>query len=566
MKKRWKLTTSDTELAAALGKGLSIRPLTAQLLINRGLVDCDRASCFLNPSLRDLHDPYLLKDMDRAVERLCSAIERGESIAIYGDYDVDGTTSAALMLLFLKEIGVEAQSRIPDRMTEGYGLNAAAVKDLAAAGVRLIITVDCGSSDHAEIELASSLGMDVIVTDHHEVSCARPPCRAFLNPKQQGCAFPFKGLAGVGVAFNFLLALRSALREAAWFTRETPNMKRYLDLVSIGTVADMVPLVDENRTFVKHGLVELGERARPGLDALMKTAGMGSARPGSDDIAFKIAPRINAAGRVARATDALKLLVTGDPAEAASLAERLDNENRRRQALERETLEEALSMIGDTCADRAVVLAREDWHPGVIGIVASRLVERLSRPVVMIALDGAEPGKGSARGAAGFDILKGLSECARHLERFGGHRAAAGLTVKKENVAGFKREFTEIANSMLTDRDLSGELALDAAVSLDEVDLPLVDEFERLAPFGVGNRKPLLCVEDAGILKTEVVGRGHLRVKLKQNGCARWAIGFGMGKLHPISGNGFSVAFSPGLDEWRGARGVQLKIKDVKKL
>lgn len=559
-KRRWKVSPANKELQRELGRELNILPLTAQLLVNRGLVDCGRASSFLHPDLSGLHDPFLMKDMDRAVERVSRALANREPVAVYGDYDVDGTTSAALLCLFFREAGVEVVPYIPDRQSEGYGLNAEAVRKLAASGIRLIITVDCGSSNKAEIELASSLGVDVVVTDHHEISGDAPDAAAVLNPKQKGCQFPFKGLAGVGVAFNFVMALRADLRKKGWFSSGVPNLKKYLDLVSIGTVADLVPLMDENRIFVYFGLKELETTERPGLKALIEIAGL-RGRPDADSIAFQIAPRINAAGRVSSASTALRLLMTEDAAEAMSLANELDRENAARQRIEAETLEEALAML-DGHMDRGIVLFSERWHPGVIGIVASRLADRFSKPAVLIALDNGV-GKGSARGIRSFDMLEGLKYCSARLERFGGHKAAAGLTVSIGSLPAFKDDFIRYVNSALTDDDLMPEINLDAVVSLDEVNSRLISEIESLAPFGQSNREPLLCLPDAQIVGTEVVGNRHLRLRVKHGTCSRNAIGFGLARFHPMRGDGYGIAFSPYMDEWQGSRSLRLRVKDV---
>ncbi len=561
-RKRWRLNPVNRELRETLGRELNILPLTAQLLVNRGLVDCGKASSFLKPSLTDLHDPFLLKGMDKAVERIARALDAGEKIAVYGDYDVDGTTSTALLCLFFRELGVDAGWYIPERQAEGYGLNEAALKKLHAAGVKLVITVDCGASNEAEVECAASLGMDVIVTDHHEMPPEPPRACAIINPKQEGCAFPFKGLAGVGVAFNLAMALRSRLRETGWFKGPEPNLKKYLDLVAIGTVADMVPLVDENRVLVAHGLKELDRTERPGLKALKDSVFLKPGRITAENIAYQIAPRINAAGRVARASMALRLLISESGKEAAELAFVLNRENSSRQKIEGETLKQALDMLGDGSPGKGIVLAFEGWHPGVIGIVASRLVERFSRPVVMIALDG-ETGKGSARGVKAFNILKGLAACSPLLEKYGGHKAAAGLTIARQNIEGFRADFMQYLNDTVDEKDLAPEITLDAVVSLEEVDNRLLEEIESLSPFGVSNREPLLCLVDADIVHTEVVGARHLRFKVSQNGCSRSGIGFGLAAMHPVQGAGYGVAFSPYMDEFQGARNLRLRIKDI---
>ncbi len=563
MKKRWKVFPADAGLQQVLGRELNITPLMAQLLINRGLVDSGKAFSFLKPDLKDLHDPFLLKDMDKAIERIVSAMDKRERIAIWGDYDVDGTTSTAMLHLFFRELGVETFCYIPDRISEGYGLNAGALKKLGGDGVKLIITVDCGSSNRDEVRFARSMGLDVIVSDHHELPGELPEAAALLNPKQNGCAFPFKGLAGVGVAFNLIMALRVRLRKLGRFAGGAePNLRKYLDLVSIGTVADMVPLVAENRVLVSHGIKELERTERPGLKALKDAAGIRAGRVDADSIAFQLAPRINAAGRLTKASTALKLLITGDPGEASSLAEALNRENASRQRLEAETLEEALSMIGGGVSDRGVVLFSEGWHPGVIGIVASRLVERLSRPAVMIAVEG-PVGKGSARGIKSLDMIEGLKACSGLLERYGGHKGAAGLTVARENIERFRDAFIGYLNGTLTDEDLIPEIICDAEVSLDRVDLRLIREIQSLSPFGASNREPLLCARDANIIQTEVVGARHLRFRVAQNGCSRSGIGFNLAGLHPIRGERFAVAFSPYLDEWQGGTNLKLRIKDV---
>lgn len=559
--KRWKISPANRELRESLGGKLNILPLTAQLLVNRGLVDADKAFSFLKPDLSALHDPMLMKDMDKAVERIARALREREKVVVYGDYDVDGATSTALLCLFLREIGADVATYIPERLAEGYGLNAGAMKKLAASGCRLVITVDCGSSNRAEVEFANSLGMDVIVTDHHEVPKDAPPALALLNPCQEGCRFPFKGLAGVGVAFNLALAIRAELREAGWFKNGAPNLKRYLDLVALGTVADLVPLTDENRIFVHFGLKELESMKRPGLKALMDGAGL-KGRLSASHIAFQMAPRLNAAGRISTADTALKLLTTESPEEAAALAAALDKENSSRQRIEAETLEEALSML-EGHMDRGIVLYSERWHPGVIGIVASRLVDRFSRPAVLIALENGV-GKGSARSIRSFNILEGLKDCSAFLERFGGHKVAAGLTVSGDMVESFRDEFISRVNSTITDEDLVSEVMLDAVVSLDEVDRRLISEIECLAPFGASNREPLLCLPDAHILETEVVGARHLKFKVRQNGRFQRGIGFGLAGLHPVEGKGYGIAFSPYMDEWQGNTSLRLRIKDVK--
>ncbi len=562
MKKRWKVSPFDKALQEKLSRDLDVLPLTARLLINRGLVNSDRASSFLYPGLSDLYDPFLLKDMDRGVRRVQEAIERGEGIAVYGDYDVDGTSSTALLYLFFKAIGIEVTTYIPDRKTEGYALNIPALKCLAAKGVRVVITVDCGTSNHEEIRVAAGMGMDVVVTDHHEPTAESLPACAFINPLREGSAFPFKRLAGVGVAFNLVMALRSRLRKSGFIKGKGPNLKRFLDLVAIGTVSDMVPLIDENRIFVHYGLKELAQTERPGLIALKEVSGVGSGAVEAHHISFKLAPRLNAAGRIAKAELALSLLVSEDRVRSEEIARELDEANNSRRKLENDILDEAIDMAEGGGDERAIVLYSDNWHQGVIGIVASRLTERFGLPVVMIALDG-EVGRGSARGVRAFDMLEGIRNSSPILLRYGGHRAAAGFSISRDNIETFKEQFLAYSAGALTDDDLVPEVALDASVSIKEMDLAAISEIENLAPFGVANREPLLCFTDTTLMDTKVVGGRHLRFRFLQDGVMARGIGFGMAGLKELNGEGFSLAFSPYTDMWGGAVKPGFRIREV---
>ncbi|HZX35695.1 MAG TPA: single-stranded-DNA-specific exonuclease RecJ [Thermodesulfobacteriota bacterium] len=568
MKKLWKLSPPNKELQESLSRELDVLPVTAQLLINRGLVDCGKAFSFLSPDLRSLYDPFLMKDMDRAVKRIVAALQKKEKIAIYGDYDVDGVSASALLYLFFREIGVDVLTCIPDRKAEGYGLNVEAIKRLASSasggGAKLIITVDCGTSNHSEILFASSIGIDCIVTDHHLPPDGIPPAYAIVNPMRKDCLFPFKGLSGAGVAFNLLMALRAELKKDTSFL--SPNLKKYLDLVCIGTIADMVPLTDENRILVSWGLKELSFSARPGIVALKEVSGINTMDITAENIAFQFAPRINAAGRLAHADTALRLLITEDRDEARLLAKKLNSENISRQGVEARILTEALELAppeADGGTDRALVLASDNWHAGVVGIVAGRLAERFAKPVALIAMDG-DTGRGSVRGVKGCNVFEGLKSAAHLLERYGGHRAAAGLTVRRDKLDDFRAAFIAYMNSNLSDEDLIPEVELDCMVSFDELNLRLLGELKRLEPFGQANEKPLFCAIGADILNTEVVKEKHLRIKMRQNGTVQSAMAFRMAGLHPIKGNNFDVAFYPYVDEWRGVQSVRLNVKDIK--
>ena len=584
MKKRWIINAPDTALQGVLGKELKISPLTAQLLINRGLRCPSEAFSFLSPSLINLHDPFTMKDMDKAVQRIIKAVQGREKITIYGDYDVDGTTATGWLYRFLKEVSlgignnIEFNYYIPERLKEGYGLNNSALKHLSDSGTRLLITTDCGIANYDEISFANSIGLEVIVTDHHEPAAKLPPAYAILNPKQSDCAFPFKELAGVGVMFNLIIALRARLKESGFLAEGVPNLKSYTDIVALGTIADMVPLIDENRILVKYGLDELTSSKRPGIRALKEVSGLGtdlkSVPIKTGSVGFQLAPRINAAGRLTKASIGVKLLITEDDKEAMDIARELDRENIDRQRLEKDILSEAVEAVEtedfEIDKKRAIVLAKEGWHSGVIGIVASRLIDRYHRPTAVISLkDGA--GKGSARGIKRFHILDGLQKCETFLERYGGHKMAAGFTIKEDKIKEFEAAFYALTEKALTVEDLIPEISLDSYIALNELNEQIVREMDGLAPFGLANPEPLLGARDTNIIQSEVVGKNHLKLKIKQKngqfaaGNRMWdGIAYGKGDIHPLNGNGFDIAFIPYIDEWNGNKNLKLKVKEIR--
>ena len=565
-KKRWRVREPELALQKTLAASLNISTITSQLLINRGISDIQQAERFLSSTLSDIRSPLGMKGMKEGVERVQKALHNKEKIAIYGDYDVDGITSTSILLMFLKSAGANVSYYIPERIAEGYGLNADAISGLAERGVTLLITVDCGISDHAELKLAKGLGIDVIVTDHHEVPGDLPPAYAIINPKQSGCPFPFKNLAGVGVAFNFIIALRATLRdEGFWKEKEVPNLKEYLDLVALGTIADVVPLVDENRIFVKYGLMELTASTKPGIIALKEISGLNDVPINAGMVGYRLAPRINAAGRVGKGVDGVRLLTSESYDEAASIAKLLDDGNKERQGLEEVILREATGMVeSGLISDRkSIVLASENWHPGVIGIVASRIAEKYYRPTVMIALkDGV--GKGSARSIHSFMLYEGLKECSHLLKEFGGHDYAAGLSINEENIEKFRDAFERVASNKLSDEDMVPEMDIDATMDLNDVTEGLVNELDNLAPFGEANPEPLLCSTGLGIADCKVVGNNHLKMRVKQGRTVRDAIGFGMGNLNLSPGINLDTAFIPQINLWNGGKSIQLKLKDVR--
>jgi single-stranded-DNA-specific exonuclease len=568
MEKRWVLREADENLVSLLSRKLKIPPLIARVLAHRGLNDLEEAARFLSSSLRsDLPSPFLMAGMEHATERLLHALKSKELICVWGDYDVDGTTGVAVLVSFLKEIGGAPIYYVPHRIDEGYGVNTEGIRRLKAEGVRLVVTVDCGISNTREIALARELGIDVIVVDHHELPSELPPAIAILNPHRGDCSFPDKGLCGAGLAFYLVIGLRAKLREAGWFAdSEAPDIRHYLDIVTLGTIADMVPLKGVNRVLARRGLVELGDSRRPGIIALKQVAGVSQGKMGVGQVAFRLGPRINAAGRMDAALKVVKMLTTGSSEEAIQIAQELDENNRERQAMEARVLEEALEQIekDSTYPDRySIVLGREGWHPGVLGIVASRIVERFHRPTVVIGFHEGE-GKGSARSIRGFHLVEALGCCADVLEKFGGHEYAGGLTIKQEVLAQFSDRFEETAKSCLTNEDLIPVLEVDGRLALSDVGFPLFRQMELLQPFGIGNPEPLFM--SAGVEVSERRDfNGGCRFRVRQGDRSVVAVAFGVGDDFPArSESKIDVVYRLSENEWNGSSAVELRIADAR--
>jgi single-stranded-DNA-specific exonuclease len=566
MKKRWNIFPCPPELRDKLSKELDVPSLVAQLLIKRGITDHRAGERFLSPSLKHLQDPFLMKDMDRATDRILQALRNREKITVYGDYDVDGITACALLVDFLCSLGAQASYYIPHRLKEGYGLNAEAVKNLAAQGIHLLISVDCGISDREEIELAQELGIDTIVVDHHEPPPLPSPAYAVLDPLQADCPFPFKGLAGVGVAFYLTIALRTRLREKGfWRDGVEPNLHRYLDLVALGTIADIVPLIDVNRVLVKQGLKELRNSVRVGIVALKEVSGIGKEEIQTKHVAFRMAPRLNAGGRMANGQRGVDLLLTKEYEQARRIAESLDQANRERQDIEERTYQEAKEIIerNGLLDQRSLVLSSNQWHAGVIGIVASRLAEEFWRPTILIAMDG-DRGKGSARSIAGFHIYKGLQECADHLVGFGGHKYAAGLTISYDKIQAFRDGFEEIARRKLGEEDFSPSLTIDAELDLEEITPDLLRHISRFAPYGPTNPKPLFATKNRSkVYDVRVLARNTLKFHLREGKKTYEVIGFGMGELSTELSSELKIAFYPRINDWQGVQRLQLELRAV---
>jgi single-stranded-DNA-specific exonuclease len=550
-------------LATALADaGVRAAALLAGLLWNRGVRDGDAALAFLRPTLaQGLRSPLLLKDLARGAGRLADALARGERIAVYGDYDVDGVTGAAELVLCLRELGADPLLHVSHRAREGYGLNAEVLRGMAAAGARVVVTADCGTANVAELALAAELGLDVIVCDHHHAPDTRPPAFALLNPLQAGCAFPFKGLSGAGVAFYLLMGLRMELRARGHAA--LPDLRRYLDLVALGTVADVVPLREENRVLVAHGLRALDRTARPGLQALKEAALVERASVRS--IGFRLAPRLNAGGRLADARRALDVLVTEDPRAARALAAELECCNAERRAIEEAMVAEAVALV-DGRPGRGIVVARDGWHPGVVGIVAARLAERYHRPALVVALDG-PLGRGSGRSVRGVDLHAAVAACRPLLETFGGHRQAVGFSLRRERVPELAAAFDEAVGRGTAPADMEPLLHLDAELPLPAVTPALAEALVGLEPHGTGNPEPVFLARGVQVAAVRTVGdpsRPHLRLRLRQDGRTVPAIAFGRGGLAVTVGDRLDVAFTPRLSRWQGVDRLEVELVDLR--
>ena len=564
---QWKISEGNREAEDILMKELRVHHIISRILTSRRILSTEDANRYLTPSLNDLHNPFLMKDMQKGVQRITGAIYNHEKIVIYGDYDADGVTSVVVLLKFLMEIGHNVSYYIPDRIKDGYGLNRRAIDKMRTDNVKLMVTVDCGISDHDQISYARSLGIDTIILDHHEVPMNLPDAVAIINQNRKECTFPFKHLAAVGIVFNFLIALRAKLRkDGFWENRKYPNLREYLDLVALGTIGDICPLVDENRIFTKIGLDLITERRRVGLRALMEICGIDSQVIDTVKASFSLIPRINAAGRIASANEAVQLLLTDDMEEARRIAYNLELYNRKRQTMERDILNDILEEIEktiDTEKAKCLVFASYKWHPGVIGIVASKLVDRYCRPTILISLkDGI--GKGSGRSIADFNIYNGLKECDSLLLSYGGHRYAAGISIKEEDIKEFSHMLEDIISKKVSVADFISHTNIDALCDLNDISYELISEIGKLAPFGSGNPEPILCVRNINVSSQSVVGNNHLRMRVSGNGISYGSIWFNKGHLiNFLSEPALDIAFTPHINIWNGASDIQLKMKDI---
>ncbi len=565
MEKKWQIATPVTSDIETFRSALGISRLMALILKGRGIDTVQGGALFLKPALSAMRDPFSLKGMEAAVERVVRARTAGERICIYGDYDVDGISGTALLVSFLRQIGSDCGYFIPNRFDDGYGLNRDSLQQIFDGGATLVISVDCGIVSVAEAAFCRQAAVDLIILDHHTPGMVIPDAVAVVNPLQPGCAYPFKLLAGVGVAFNLLVALRSRMRKEGLFAPgQEPDLRDWLDLVALGTIADVVPLQDQNRMYAYFGLQKLEQGGRAGIAALKRVAGVTDGVT-CGQVGFRLAPRLNAAGRMESAVPGVDLLLGIDERENTRIADELDAANAERQIVEKSILEQAITLVEESGlhpACRSIVLASREWHQGVIGIVASRLVERYHRPTILIAIDEQGYGKGSGRSIPGFHLLEALNGCAGYLTRFGGHRYAAGVGLPEDRIDGFVAAFEAEALKVLGPGELLPSLAIDAVVDPKELDLALAEELQRLEPFGSGNPEPTFMLRGVTVSERRVVGDGHLKLRVLAQGKSFNAIAF---RQADISTDGIlDIAFFPEGNRWNNITTLQLRIKAIR--
>lgn len=563
--KHWQHIAPPAEPAHALANVLGIPFAVAQMLVARGFEDPAAADLFLNPRLSAIGNPFELPDLRAAAERIWQAIDAGRRIAVFGDYDVDGLTSTALLVSFLRQCGADVVPFLPHRLEEGYGLSPEALaRCMDDCQPALIVTVDCGTGSTDAVQAAHARGVDVIVTDHHQPGEHRAPARALVNPKL-GSNEAMHGLAGVGVAFKLCHGMVKLGREQGRRAMAALDLKPYLDFVALGTVADIVPLTGENRIFARHGLAVMNQNPHVGLGALAHVAGIQS-KIDAYEVGFLMGPRLNAAGRLGDAQRSLDLLLCEDPARASELALELDRANRERQDIETRTLNEALKELEarfDPRHDFGLVVGHEGWHPGVVGIVAARLVQRFYRPAVVVALSE-EGGRGSCRSIDGFDLVSGLASCSEYLAKFGGHAMAAGLEIKPDCLASFAAHFNRVAERKLSGRDLRPIQRIDAWVDLETVDESLVAAMERMRPFGMGNPTPVLAARGVRVVgPPRVVGQEHWKLVVASGTRQMEAIGWRMAR-RAIPKEPLDIAFHVRRDRFRGEERLVLHLQDFR--
>ncbi len=558
MIKKWEVNEENKELVDKISNEFNVSKLVANVIANKGLKDSHEIEVFLHPRRCDFHDPFLMPDMEKAVDRIIKAIETQEKVAIYGDYDVDGITSSTVLKRFLEERGLNTDVYIPNRLNEGYGLNEEAIREIANKKYTLIVTVDCGITGINEIELAKTLGIDTVVTDHHEPSEELPKAVAVVDCKRKDNKYPFNGLAGVGVAFKTIqaISIKLGLREEEYL--------KYLDIVCVGTISDIVPLINENRTISKLGLKLVRQTRNAGLNALLES--IGYKKIDSNTISFGIAPRINACGRMGHEREALELFLTNDLDEARRITQKLNQYNLERQEIEKKMFSEAqeIMQIPEEQSLPCIVLGKENWHHGVIGIVSSKMTEMYFKPSILVSFEG-NIAKGSGRSIQGFDLYQALENCKENIEQFGGHSMAVGINIKKENFEKFKDDFEEYARKENIE-NIVPILQIDQKIQLKNISMRDVKDLELLEPFGEENKPPLFKINDVRIEAIRTLSEGkHLKMEVKEENNIINAIGFNLGHLAEDYriGDKINIAGYLEINSYNGMESIQINIKDI---
>ncbi len=560
MKKKWEYLEQDEELIKQIATKHNISELLAKILVNRGITGEEEIEIFLNPKRNNFHNPFLLNDMEKAVDRIIKAIETKEKTIIYGDYDVDGITSITVLKKFLNERGLQVDYYIPNRLDEGYGLNDEAIKKIAEQGYTLMITVDCGISGIEEVKKATSYGIETIITDHHEQLEILPEAYAIVNPKRKDNTYPFRGLAGVGVVFKVIQAISQKLN------LDEKEYLKYLDIVCIGTISDIVPLVDENRVIAKLGLMLVKCTKNIGLRELIKETGYKNVD--SFMVSFGIAPRINACGRMGKQEEALELFLTDDYEKACTITKNLNQYNLQRQEIEKNIFDQAIEELQKENIDNlnSIVLAGENWHHGVIGIVASRITEKYFKPTILIGIEN-EIGKGSGRSVPGFDLHDALAQSAEYLEKYGGHEMAVGLSLNKDKIKDFKIHFEQIAKDKNV-KSIVPVIKIDCEIGKKELNKQTVEQIKLLEPFGEKNKPPLISYKNLKIVSIRTLSEGkHLKLMLKDGNDTVNAIGFNLGELinDYLIGDKVDVVGTLEINNYNCEEQIQINIKDMMK-
>lgn len=569
MKRNWQILKPDIKVVDNICKTINCSFFFASILVNRNIVSPKDINEFLDISLDNIRNPFSIKDMEKAVKRIYTAIVNHEKILVFGDYDVDGVTSTAVMMEFFKHTGADVSYYIPHRTKEGYSIQKNHIHEIAVPGkIDLIITVDCGSSSHEAVTAARNAGIDIVITDHHIISETLPEATALVSPKRADCSSGLESLAGVGVAFYLIMSLRKYLRDMNfWDSHPEPNLKNLCDLIALGTVADMVPLIGENRIFAKTGLDLINSGNRIGISALIKAGGSNKYPIDSEDIAFRLAPRINALGRVDHAGDAVELLLTEESETATRIARRMNLMNTSRQTIEKKIYDQIMEYLDnnpDLLQNRSIVISSVGWNEGILGIVASRMVEKFNRPVVLFA-EKDDFAKGSARSVPGFNLYEGVMACSGLLDAFGGHSMAAGIRIKIQNIDKFRDEFEKTVRAGMKDSPPFSEI--DCEIRFDDIDEAFTDELESLKPFGAGNPEPIFISRNVKVLSSEFVGGNHRKMVLSQtSGDGEKIINgiqFNTNQYLPEINFFESIIFKLRWNRWNGNKSIQIIIEDV---